>query len=165
MKNIGSVFRPYGLKGGVIFRGLENYSEEFLKENLKPKSVVYLFLLEKDEEKKRAVLRKVIFGKKIILYFQGYDDRTSLEGLLPFELKIEMDKEGLLEDLLGFTVLSQKSGEEVGKIISIGSNGSQKILEIRGKENFDIPWVSEFVEKIDKAEKKVFVNVPIYEQA
>ena len=165
MKNLGRVVRPHGLKGGAIFRGINDCSEEFLKSKLKRGSIVYLFLLAKGGTKKKVVLEKAIFGKKIILHFKGCSDRNALEKLLPFDLKIEEDEQGLVENLTGFTVCSQKNGETVGKVVSMGSNGVQKILEIRGKENFDIPWVPQFVEKVDKVEKKVFVRIPEYEQA
>ena len=161
MKSVGKATRPHGLKGGVIFQAWSGCGEEFLKRALKPGSVVYLSLLEEGGREREIALERIIFSKKILVYFQGYSDRSAVEKLLPFELMVEDSS----EDLKGFAVYSQESGEEVGKIASIGSNGVQKILEIRGKENFDIPWIPEFVKRVDKMEKKVFVYVPEYEEA
>ena len=166
MKNLGSAVRPHGVKGGVIFRTERGCVEEvFLKDMLKPGITVHLFLSGQGRRKKRVILENIIFGKKIILYFQGYPDRNSVERLLPFELRVEADERCSFEDLRGFTVFSQGNGDEVGKVVSVGNNGVQKILEIRGKVNFDIPWVPQFVEKIDRVEKKVFVWVPEYDEA
>ena len=164
IKNVGGALRPHGLKGGAVFRPERDCSEEFLKKRFKKGSVLYLSLLERSKEKKKVVLEKITFGKKIIVYFQECSDRNAIEKLLPFELGIEVGDEQIV-DLKGFMVYSQESGEKVGTVVFVGSNGVQKILEIRGKENFDIPWVPQFVEKIDKVEKKVFVYLPKYEEA
>ena len=160
MKSVGKGTRPHGLKGGAIFRPHGDCSEEFLKSALEPGSRVFLSLLEREGEGREVVLERAIFSKKIIVYFRECPDRNAIEELIPFELEVDVKEE--FEDLRGFAVYSQKTGEEVGTIISVGNNGVQNILEVRGKENFDIPWVPDFVERIDKIERKVFVRVPEY---
>ena len=110
MISAGRALRPHGLKGGAILRS--DCSEEFLKDSLRPGVTVYLSLLEQGGRGKRIVLEKVLFGKKMIVYFQGYSDRNAIEELLPFDLSVEGDEP---LDLRGFTAYSRENGEGGGQ--------------------------------------------------
>ena len=165
MKSLGKAFRPHGLKGGVIFRVDGGCPDEYVREQLTPGAVVVLVPLDGAGPEVSAMVERVIFGKKILLYLEGYGDRNAIEGRLPFELRVERAEGDFPDDVLGFRVYSEQTGEEVGSIAAIGSNGVQDIWEVRGRENFSIPRVPRFVKKIDKEGKKVFVWIPEYEEA
>lgn len=68
--------------------------------------------------------------------------------------------EGLyLREVKGFTVVANQ--EAVGKITSFSSNGAQDLLVVQSHQGVvEIPFIQNFVEKIDFEDKKVHMNLP-----
>lgn len=65
-----------------------------------------------------------------------------------------------LTEIEGFTVMDKNLGA-VGPIVGFSSNGVQDLIEVQYKDKtFYIPLVKAFIEKIDKKNKKIFMNIP-----
>ena len=64
-----------------------------------------------------------------------------------------------LIELKGFTVVNL--GQQIGPIVSFSSNGYQDLIQVRKDERiYDIPFVKEFLVKIDWEAGYVYMNLP-----
>lgn len=65
-----------------------------------------------------------------------------------------------LKEIEGFRVIDKKRGD-LGPIVGFSSNGVQDLIEVHYKgENHYIPLVDAFLERIDKKDKKIFMDIP-----
>lgn len=165
------VAHPHGIKGEAELRLTNTNPEEAI---LQEGMTVVLFpsslkskISKAGEEWKISKLR---FGNKIICQFEGIQDRTHLESLIPFEVHLDRaefpenkDGEVYLVDLIGLTAVNE-AGEEVGELVNIEDNGMQYLLDIRLKTGGYtlLPYVDVFVKNIDLENKKITVVMPEY---
>lgn len=64
-----------------------------------------------------------------------------------------------LREVKGFTVVANQ--ETVGKINAFSSNGAQDLLVVQSEQGtVEIPFIPNFVEKINFEEKTVYMNLP-----
>ena len=64
-----------------------------------------------------------------------------------------------LIELKGFTVINL--GQQIGPIVSFSSNGYQDLIQVRKDEHiYDIPFVKEFLVKIDWEAGYIYMNLP-----
>jgi 16S rRNA processing protein RimM len=107
----------------------------------------------------------------LLMAFEDYDDRTSVEAmegaslycnedeLLPLE-----EEEFWVSDLVGMQVFTT-DGASVGKVISIISTGSD-LLEVKGEGSTDgktilIPFVKNIVPVVDMKKQRIeVVDIP-----
>jgi 16S rRNA processing protein RimM len=69
-------------------------------------------------------------------------------------------KQFYYHEVTGFEVVDKTKGV-IGTIRSIHDNQHQPIIEIvQGEKEILIPLVDEFLEKVDRAEKKLFIDTP-----
>ena len=168
--NLGKCIKPHGVKGGMVF-DLINRESSILRSGfrikLHPKSDGSSISSDGLEQ----VIRSISFGNKVIVYLEGINSRNEIEELIPFEVCVERkdfpnlpDDEYYLSDLIGFYVYD-KNGEQIGEVLSIGSNGVQNILNVgkKGeKDFFEILIIDNFIHNIDFLRKKIIASRPNY---
>ncbi|OIQ16350.1 MAG: 16S rRNA processing protein RimM [Bacteriovorax sp. MedPE-SWde] len=164
---LGVCNKPHGIRGGFTFV-LENSQDSVLSKG----TSVYLFpsspassISSEGEEHK---IEKISFGNKTIAYLKDVTDRNVTESMIPFEIKFPRDQfpeaeegEFYIADLVGIEVLEFGTDELVGKVSDYYDNSVQTILTIRGaKQSFDIPFVENFVPKVDVEARRIWVVIP-----
>jgi ribosomal 30S subunit maturation factor RimM len=53
-----------------------------------------------------------------------------------------------------------ESGDFIGIVDSLSSNGVQDILHIKGEQELDVLFIDRFVISIDLKERSIVINVP-----
>jgi 16S rRNA processing protein RimM len=133
----------------------------------------HVVIAPKDSGKEfNGTIQDINFGHKVMAIFKDYSDRTSIEKILPFEIKVkredfpELDEDDYYFcDLIGLRCVDEKSGEEFGVIFDLYHNGAHNVLSIEGKDgDFDCPMVEAFVKELNfedgvmKMVRPVWVN-------
>jgi 16S rRNA processing protein RimM len=168
---IADVFHPHGIKGEVELRLLnDNHDESVLDEGM----TVHLFPLnEKSTLSPKGEAWQIIklrFGNKVICQFKGVVDRTHLEKLLPFEIRVPRDEfpdtddnEVYLVDLVDWDIISLE-GEKLGHLEGFSDNGMQYLFEVRLRDGsrMTLPYVDAFFPKINTEDKTITMVMPEY---
>ncbi len=158
---LGKIVSKFSFKGEVLIKLDTDEPESYVKmesvfvdynNNLVP------FFIERSALHKSDLLR-VKFED--VDTEEDADDLMKAEIYLPLTLlpKLEGDQ-FYYHEVIGFTIIDQTFGE-VGIIKSINDSTAQALFEIdhKGTEIL-IPMNDEFIEKIDREAKQVFVNTP-----
>jgi 16S rRNA processing protein RimM len=106
----------------------------------------------------------------IVVRFKGIDDRNAAEKLTHVELFVPRDRLPQPEDdgtfyqadLIGLRV-ETKNGETLGEVIAVPNYGAGDLLEIRplsGGATLLLPFVDEFVPKVDLEGGKIVADPP-----
>lgn len=154
--HIGKVIDAHGIKGDIycyVFSGDTSWVTRL--------KTVYL------KDKSYKVLRAKAFKKGFIATLDGVTDRNCAEELKSLEVWVDsqlfVSKDGeafYLIELLNFTVMEKNLGE-IGRISAFSSNGIQDLLVVTSEaKNFEIPFVKDFVIKIDNFEKVIYMHLP-----
>lgn len=169
---LGFVANPHGIKGEAELRLInpdpnESVLDDEMKVWLYPSSAKSK--LNKDGE--QWMIQKLRFGNKVICQFEGIQDRTHLESLIPFEIYLEREAfpetdedEVYLVDLVDMEVVNEE-GEVIGKLESFSDNGMQYLFNVRvgpTGELVTLPYVETFFPKIDMEKKQITMISPEY---
>lgn len=140
MLYIGDLVNTHGIKGEVRIISFFKYKETVFKPNN------YLYI--KSEKLKIKTYRK--HKNYDMVTFENYND---INDVLKFKgEKVYIDKEDytfkgpLNEDLYGKKVYNK--GKYIGTLTNIINNNGKEILVIKGKKEYLVPYVDEFVKNI-----------------
>ena len=140
MLYIGDLVNTHGIKGEVRIISFFKYKETVFKPNN------YLYI--KSEKLKIKTYRK--HKNYDMVTFEKYND---INDVLKFKVeKVYIDKEDytfkgpLNEDLYGKKVYDK--GKYIGTLTNIINNNGKEILVIKGKKEYLVPYVDEFVKNI-----------------
>lgn len=167
-KKVGHIQGAHGLKGELLVftpSGESSWASKLNSIELKnPKN---------QEQKAFKVLKAVPYKDGLRILLEGISDRTQAEKLKGFDFLIDgnllISQPGeviYLSEIEGFEVFQRSESSlnepmSLGRIIGFSSNGVQDLLRIENAKGvFEAPFVSEFIEKIDFLERKIFVNFP-----
>lgn len=158
---LGRIVKKHSFKGEVVIK--LDTDEPELYENMESVFVdlggnLIPFFIEKSSLSRETMLR---------VKFEGVNTEADADTIiksgiyLPLSLlpKLEGNK-FYFHEVIGFLVVDEQYGE-VGIVKSINDNGAQPLFEIEkdGKEIF-IPLTDDFIEKIDRENKKIQVKTP-----
>lgn len=165
---IGKIHSSQGLRGGV-FVTLKTPDPSWIK---KWKT---LYLSASDQEKQNyqeyAIISKKEHSKQgklgWVLQLKDITDKTASDLLekkfvwIPDSFLVSKEGEKIfLREIENFLVIDKVRGE-VGPIVSFSSNGAQDLIQIKTATGlYDVPLVEPFIEKIDYAGKKIFMDIP-----
>ncbi|MBQ0770043.1 MAG: 16S rRNA processing protein RimM [Bizionia sp.] len=158
---LGKIVKKYSFKGELLAKLdtdepelYENLDSLFidLRGNLVP------FFIESSQLHKSELLR---------IKFEDVDTEADADSLMKSELYLPLDFLPELEDdkfyfheIIGFTVEDSSFGT-VGVITGVNDSTAQALFEIdRDGIQILIPMNDEFIEKVDKPNKTIFVNTP-----
>lgn len=80
--------------------------------------------------------------------------------LIPAEERLELPEDMVyVSDVPGMMVIDEE-GKTLGKVVEVLEQGAQELLVVgTGKQDLLIPWNDNFVKQIDKAARKVLVDI------
>lgn len=169
---VARLIRPHGRRGELIAEILTDFPEKFHE---RPR----LFLIPPERIGSRA--REVglenfwFLRSRMVMKFEGIESINEAEGLRGFEVAIPVAERAPLEagsvyvsDLIGCGVVDlNRGGAEVGEIVNVDRDSSSTELLVvrrRGRRGSSdellIPFVSEYVVKVDAANGKVEMRLP-----
>lgn len=159
---VGFVSGAYGLVGGVRVRPFSTDADALLHAKT--------WWIDKPSLHDVEVKRAKLHGGDVVVTMSGIADRDVAEALKGASVLIrrsdfpQLDEENEFywSDLIGLAVENQQ-GESLGAVADMMSNGPQSILRIeyeaegKAQERL-IPFVDQFVIKVDKDAKKIIVD-------
>ncbi len=102
-------------------------------------------------------------GGEIFIKFYGIDSRETAKTLTNKFLKVERknvapldDGEFYVFDIIGCEVFDEE--KFFGKVENILKTGSNDVFQVRGETEILIPALKSVVQKIDIADKKIFID-------
>ncbi|GJH41435.1 ribosome maturation factor RimM [Capnocytophaga sp. HP1101] len=159
---IGTIVSKFSFKGEVLIK-LDSDDPEMYEEmesvfialgnNLVP------FFIEKSTLHKSDLLR---------VKFEEIETEADAEALLKHKVYLPLSvlpklsgNKFYYHEVIGFQVEDIHYGK-VGKVMGINDNTSQALFEIENENGNEIliPMVDEFIEKIDRAQKKIIIKTP-----
>lgn len=164
---IGKVVAVFGIKGEVKVYSLSDFPERFEVPGRRwlrrsPEGTVQPI----DLIRGRAMAGK---PNVFLVQWSGVDTRTAAQELLGAEVLVESshrpalaDDEYYVPDLIGCTVWNQRSGTDVGVVVSVIPAGND-LLEVRltGQEQtILIPFVPVIVPVVDVVSRRLEINPP-----
>lgn len=166
--HIGHCTSPHGIKGElslVLYSPEDSVLEKGMVITLTPRSTASSVPVDGKEFKISAIS----FGNKAIARLEGVLDRTTVEGMVPFD--IHMDREMLPEteddeyyvnDLLGLEVYNYFTKELLGRVMDFYENGAQVVLKIKtDKEILEVIFISNFVPVVEIEKNRMEIIPPI----
>ncbi|KQV45330.1 ribosome maturation factor RimM [Duganella sp. Root336D2] len=158
---VGFVFGAYGITGGVRVRPFNSEADALLHATT--------WWLDKPSLRDVEVKRAKLHGGDVVTTIVGMTDRNeaeALKGAAVFVSRADFpqlqEDEYYWGDLLGLAVQNQQ-GESLGIVADMMSNGPQSILRVeyeadgKAQERL-IPFVSQFVIRVDKDAKQIIVD-------
>lgn len=161
---VGFVYGAYGLVGGVRVRPFSDDADALLH--------VTTWWLDKPGLRDVSVKRAKLHGGDVVAQLSGVADRDEAEALKGTAVlvsrsqfpQLDEENEFYWADLIGLEV-ENLQGESLGTVHDMMSNGPQSILRITSQavdteaaQERLIPFVDQFVIKVDKDAKKIVVD-------
>jgi 16S rRNA processing protein RimM len=159
---VGFVYGAYGIVGGVRVRPFSEEADALLHAKT--------WWIDKPSLRDVDVKRAKLHGGDVVVTMSGVADRDAAEALKGASVfiprsefpSLDEENEFYWADLIGLTVENQQ-GESLGTVADMMSNGPQSILrveyEAEGKaQERLIPFVDQYVIKVDKDAKKIIVD-------
>ncbi|WP_372916684.1 ribosome maturation factor RimM [Salegentibacter sp.] len=158
---LGKIVAKFSFKGEVLIKLDTDEPEAYTEmesvlieynENLVP------FFIERSNLQKSTLLR-VKFED--IDTEQDAEDLIGAHAYLPLTMLPELDEDQFyFHEIIGFNVIDSIHGN-IGKITGINDSTAQALFEIKkGDKDLLIPMNDEFIEKIDKDNKTIYLNTP-----
>lgn len=151
---IGKIVNTHGIKGEIRI-----ISDFELKEKVfKPNTTIYI-------GKEKAEAKIVSYRQHKMFDMVFLDNKNDIDEVLKYKEKYVYikrksldleDNEYLLEEIVGFEVIEDK--DLLGKIAEIVYNNKQVLLKVSGEKEFFIPFVKEYIIKVDNITKKVYTK-------
>lgn len=150
---VGKIINTFGIKGELKIDSDFEYKDRILKNNQE------IFI---GENKCKEVIesRRVHKNYDMILFknYSNINEVLKYKGKNIYVLRSDLnlqDNEYLLSDLIGYKVLDNK--KIIGIVIDYEKNNNV-LLKIKGIKTFYIPYIDEYIMKIDKDKKQIITN-------
>ena len=168
--SIGKITKAIGLKGYVKVLVLTDFPERYtsLEKTRLFKEKENSILRNKLTGTEEFFIKDVIFERDFVkILFEGYEDINLTGSLIGSDIVIEETErmeldEGkyYLYELVDMDIVTD--GKAIGKLKSIENYGGQDLLKIKlyeGNKEVLIPFVNDFVKKVDTKERKIYLEV------
>lgn len=158
---LGVITRPHGIKGELRIHLFNQESSALMKA-----SSLFLRASDRSPLKEFSVTKVRQDNKGFVIKLKECDDRNRSEELRKYEVLISheelpelSDEEFYYHQIKGLQVFATE-GELLGKALQILPNPGHDLLliEIDGKEHM-IPFVDEFVKKIDPEKDRIEIHL------
>lgn len=158
---VGTVIRPHGLRGDLLVDSLSDVAERF------ECGREVLLRARTGQFRTERICRSSVHKDRLLLHFEGCDDRTSAEGLKGCELHVARsdvpgapDGEYYYFQLIDCLCRDKREGD-LGLVVAIIEDGGGLLLQVeRGGQKVLIPFVESFIRKIDLEGGKIDLELP-----
>lgn len=160
-RKIGKVKSSHGIKG-ELFLIVFSKDTSWIKPHLK------IYLSQDEKQFSPQILKKVKPHKDgVIVSIDAINTRNESDLLIGQLVWVEpdvftsKDQESLyLVEIEGFEIIDEKL-KSIGRIQGFSSNGIQDLLLVQdGQNEYEIPFVKEFIVDIDYKTKKIRTQLP-----
>jgi 16S rRNA processing protein RimM len=156
--------KPHGLKGEVAVFPLTDDPQGIFRSG---RQFAMVDLAGSQVGEPVTIERSRPFHREWLLKFRGLDDRASLESIrdlllaAPAEaLRAPEGDEVYLHELTGFAVRDEND-QPLGLVTGLYEMPSGLMLEVQGqKREFLLPYKKEFIRRVDRAERRLVVELP-----
>jgi 16S rRNA processing protein RimM len=164
---LGHCRKAHGLKGAFTLN-LFNFET-----NLKKGDKLHLLPITETSsispDGQDFIISEINTKGKFILYLKGIDNRNDVDLVLPFSINVKRstlpqleDDEFYINDFVGAKVFSFENKEPLGEIINFYEIPGQYVFVIKGKTEFEVPFIDNFVKTIDLENNRVEIIEPTY---
>ena len=161
--SVGRVKEAHGLKGELYIK-LRSKQADWLSE------IDQIILSEAEYPKNLkfySIKKAKVHKDGLIVTLLEVNNRTEAEKchgkfmLIPTSILLTANEDNFyFYEIEGFEVIDEQQ-RVIGLIIGFGSNGAQDLIQVKGPFGIvDIPFIDNFITKIDFKEKKVFMHLP-----
>ncbi len=161
---VARVLKTQGRAGEVLAELFTDFPERFAERKR-------LYLLPEDGERRVLELENHWFHKGgVVLKFAGIKSIGEAEHLLRAEVQVPWEERTQLEegatyvsDLLGCEVfeMSGQIARALGTVCGVDfSAGEAPLLEVKGEQEYLVPYVESFLRKLDLAGKRIEIVLP-----
>lgn len=157
---VGRIGRPHGVKGAV--------SIEVRTDDPERRFAVGGRVLT-DSGRELTITSSTWHSGRLLLTFEGYEDRNAIEGLRNQLISVERPEDEQPEDpdefydssLMGCEVVDDE-GMAIGTVVEVAHLPAQDMLVIRTIDDREVlvPFVEEFVPTVDIANKRLVITPP-----
>ena len=157
---VGRIGRPHGVRGAV--------SIEVRTDEPERRFFVGAHLLT-DDGRDLTVTSTTWHSGRLLLTFEGYDDRTAIEGLRNRLLSVDRPDDELPEDpdefydsaLVDCQVVDADA-TVIGVVREVAHLPAQDVLIVRTVDDREVlvPFIEEFVPTVDLANKRITITPP-----
>ncbi len=161
LRKVGKIKASHGIKGEVFIL-------IFSKDTSWVTTKIQIHLTKNDKDFKTFNLSRVKPHKEgVIAVLEGITTRNDSDLLIGQEIWVEQsvfvskNQQSLyLVEIEGFEIIDEEAGS-IGFIKGFSSNGAQDLLLVEDDDaEYEIPFVKEFIVKIDHDEKTVETRLP-----
>ena len=157
---VGRIGRPHGVRGAV--------SIEVRTDEPERRFAVGSTLLA-DSGRELTVTSTTWHSGRLLLTFEGYDDRSAVEGLRNQLLSVDRPEEERPEDPQEFydsalvdCAVVDAHGAIIGTVIDVAHLPAQDMLVIRTTDDREVlvPFIDDFVPTVDVSDKRIVITPP-----
>ncbi len=166
---LGECHRPHGLRGGMVFH---LYNQQRPGNILTPGQSLQIGPLGLPPAQTHKLVQ-ISWGAKVVGYFQGINDRTTVELLMPFGIWLARStflplgpEEYYLVDLIGLSDYRHQTTIAVGKVVDFYHNGpGDQVVVVVQQEHlrWELPLVQTFFPVLDCEQGRLEVIWPLPE--
>ncbi|MCJ7652627.1 MAG: ribosome maturation factor RimM [Actinobacteria bacterium] len=158
---VGRISRPHGLRGAVIVEGISDWPERFSRG-------ARLLLKAGSPRLEEVTIESCSPHQgRLLVSLSGLTDRESADRLrgglllIPAGEAVPLGEgEYWIHDLVGMSVVREEGGA-LGVVTGFVEGAAQDLLVVEDadKREFDIPFVGEFIKKVDREASTITVRV------
>lgn len=158
---VGTVIRPHGLRGDLLVDSLSDVAERF------ECGQEVLLRAHTGRFRTKRICRSSVHKDRLLLHFEGCDDRTAAEELKGCELHVARsdvpgppDGEYYYFQLIDCLCRDSREGD-LGPVVAIIEDGGGLLLEVEHRcQKVLIPFVKSFIREIDLEGGKIDLELP-----
>lgn len=157
---VGRIGRPHGVRGAV---SIEVRTDE-------PERRFFVGAeLFTDDGRTLTVTSTTWHSGRLLLTFEGYEDRTAIEALRNQLLSVDrpdeevpMDPDEYYDSALVDCEVRDSQGHLIGTVSEVTHLPSQDLLVVRTEDDREVlvPFIEDFVPTIDLASKRITITPP-----
>lgn len=160
--DLGIIIGSFSLDGTLKLKSLTNHPEKRYQKGKK----VFLFNAKTNEMAQLSVISYRMSGQFDFVKIAGIDTKEKADELRGCLLKVEKDIKDLEEghyffsDLVGCQIIDENENI-LGVVSQVEEFPSVITLRVRrsGEKDFFVPFLNEFITKVDISNKKIFIQV------
>ena len=158
---VGRISRPHGVRGAVIVEGISDWPERFSR------GARLLLKAGSSRLEEVAIESCSPHQGRLLVSLSGLTDRDSADRLhgglllIPAGEAVPLGEgEYWIHDLVGMSVVREEGGA-LGVVTGFVEGAAQDLLVVEDadKREFDIPFVGEFIKKVDRETSTITVRV------